>query len=234
MIKKTLLFFISIFVLISCEKNNSNRSLTIKLNEDLHQELLNQYSFNDINVKVYDNKNDWANESNELFSGKLNNNGVIEINDIRLTGQNYYLDIFTDDMKWNNWGDNKFEESFSSTIFIILGIKPFVGEWNLSSINQQGNENLVRIPLNISIQKDFKVNFTDSVNGEIVTVKYDITNIIDNGYFDMEINENQTNNSEYIYPSEWFIYYVNEFDFIIMPNRSISDNTAIEYTYTKE
>lgn len=233
MIKKSLLFFVSVFTFISCEDDISNPKATFKLDEDLHQELLNQYSFDEINVKVYENENNWINESNELFSGKLNNNGTIEIDDIELIGHSYYIDIFTDDRKWNNWGDNEFKASFNSTNFLVLGIKPFVGEWNLSDINQQGSEALIRTPLTISIQKDFKLNFTDNINGEIVNIEYDIINIISEGYFDMEIIENQTNNLAYTYPSEWFLYYVDELDFIIMPNTSISDNTAVEYIYSK-
>ncbi len=76
MIKKSLLFFVSVFTFISCEDDISNPKATFKLDEDLHQELLNQYSFDEINVKVYENENNWINVCNSRivrnYSSKTN------------------------------------------------------------------------------------------------------------------------------------------------------------------
>ncbi len=104
------------------------------------------YSLSDINIDIYSSKDNYVNEVNPVYEGKLNSEGTIELNEGIESGVLYYVDIYTDDNVISNWSPSS--GAFSSdplesvsyesnefsgipiTVFLVTNTKAFLGEWS--------------------------------------------------------------------------------------------------------
>lgn len=162
--------------------------LWLKIQED-HFDNYPQYTYQDINIVVYKNSGDWANEKNEIFKGTFDENGEIDIKDL---DQNfYYVDIFSDDSFLSNWDD--IPESGSSgggnllylktnetsnipnNIIFNEGIKKRVGHWEFYEGGELGvpYDTEDRLFLDMDIYKDYRLVVTDSYKEKIYKAYYE-------------------------------------------------------------
>lgn len=195
--KKLLLFFITVvflFISNSCsDSNNEQLSITPKLHLKLSY-LPTGYKFDDFNVKIYKNKENYNNETSSIFSGKFNANGEIEINSGIEKETLYYIDVFSSDGILNNWGSNKpvgstefelIQTEYSSPKIIdviLLENRKLIGTWNFL---EYPNHNYhkphdLTIRKKLIINKDLSIISYEEFNNVTYKLKYEITNLNNN------------------------------------------------------
>ncbi len=154
------------------------------------------YSLSDINIDIYSSKDNYVNEVNPVYEGKLNSEGTIELNEGIESGVLYYVDIYTDDNVISNWSPSS--GAFSSdplesvsyesnefsgipiTVFLVTNTKAFLGEWSFVGYNEQLNsygphDRTERTKL--VIRKDFSAESFETFNGVSYSINYMITGV---------------------------------------------------------
>ncbi len=236
MIKKLLLALVSILALsCSSEYEPPAPRLWFQLSE-FEEELQNKYSFSDINYKIYNTQEEWAQETNALFSGKFDETGELTIENLP-GSKEYYVDIYTDDNFLSNWGLN-FSDSSSMAVFrsnegsglphgfnINKSSKTALGEWRLNQVIQQGgpSPSQDRTFVDLTINKDFEVIITDSIEGVEYKAKYTIMSMRDDR-LDLELKSVSPRFNE-LFRDEAVISIVDENESIILSFEGIN----IEY-----
>jgi len=238
-IAKFLLVLFTTLLFNSCE-NNDESKLVPKLNLKIpsSNNISKESRFEEIIVKVYDSKNNWLNESGEIFSGNFDQDGKIEIPNKSLVDEKeYYIDAYTPNRIFSNWGSNIYKattatDSFQNIFFSSNGSK-FLGEWKFSSIINQRSEDLIKTPISLEITKDFKLNLIDEINGQLINVNYEITNIISE-QLQLNLIKVDPKPEDYTYITEWFVNYVTETDSMRFPTSNFDFKIGDDYAYTRK
>lgn len=181
--KKLLLLFITVF-LYQCSNNDLPKKgeLSFKI-QKIPENVQDKYSFTDLNIDVYTNKEDYLNETNKIYSGKFNSEGKFTLSENIKFNHHYFVDIYTNDNYLSNWGyinNNPFSSvEYEHSIQLNEGLKVFLGKWNFSKYNQthSGHTNHDRTERKkFKINKDLSVISTEEYNNIEFIVKYEIIN----------------------------------------------------------
>ncbi len=220
---KYFIFCLTGMLLISCgnsDEGTLEAFLTLEVNAN--DKWSENYTFTDLNIRVYGNKSDWIDESNELFSGNFDETGKINLTNIGLIPeQEVYVDVFTTDNVWSNWGDNLFE---TGTYFINLHSTAVIGVWDFSFIRNQINNMPENMPKSFTISKDLKLNMTFE-NNEIQ--RFLITSVYENG---MDIKMDEC--SPVFYAYEGIVIYNDETEELYLP--ILSGDPGTEYVFKEK
>ncbi len=168
-----LLGFLAVITSCSDDEQEATQGLSIIL-QPLDSRFSDQYSFSDMNIRVYANKADWIAEINTIYTGKFDDTGEIFISDIPLEqDRDYYVDVFSDDKVLNNLSVSgrtereydyifrtKPEGDFGTQIFLRSN-PDIVGDWKFISTFFSDDFN-TRFPVSVNVTKDFNVTITDS------------------------------------------------------------------------
>ncbi len=149
----------------------------------------------DLNLKMYKSREDYVNETNPVYSGKVTASGEMEITQGIKKNTIYYIDIFSGDSYLSNWEDcidivddiftncdakNRSNEISNIPLEINLyrGRRQFINTWefiNYSHIDgdlgQATDRRLVKI------KKDLTVESTEFVNNVEYKVVFKITRL---------------------------------------------------------
>lgn len=184
----TLMMLGFLLITTSCSDDEQEvvQGLAIRL-QSFDSRLSDEYSFSDINIRVYANKADWMAETNTLYSGKFDDTGVLFISSIPLEqDRDYYADIFSDDNVLSNLSVSingvreydyifrtKPEGSFETQVSLET-YPDIVGDWKF--LNTSSSEaSQIRFPVSINITKDFNVTVTDTtVSGSPIIREFKI------------------------------------------------------------
>ncbi|WP_291967986.1 hypothetical protein [Maribacter sp.] len=179
--KKIIFTCLSIVCLFSCSSNDAEEQLNVvNIQLDLSQvdEYSNAYDYTDFKVAVYDSKEDYFNEANTMFSGKVDASGKISISE-DLEDKSYYVDIYTEDKVLSNWevmdidvdasnvikfSPTSTNESYS-TVYMTDN-RRFVGNWSFLSYENINNDNEERThKVFLSINKEYTATSYETYEG---------------------------------------------------------------------
>ncbi len=191
-------------LLVNCGSDDAELTPRLWLQvQEIPADVSDSYSFEDLNIKVYKSKDDYNQETNAVYSGKLDASGELEITNGIEKGIAYYVDIYSDDNVLSNWevslasfDPNDALTTYTSNensglainILLTKGSRHFVGTWNFSDYNSShfGHETHDRtVRTTLTINKDFSVVSKETYNDKTFTVNYGI-----NGVFDGQLSLN--------------------------------------------
>lgn len=189
-VKKKLGLILIVVLIIGCGSDDSSPTprLWIQVPE-FPEGVAADYALTDINIDIYRSKDDYVNEVNPLYTGKLNASGELEVTNGIEKEVFYYIDLYTDDNVVSNWaaaGANfndplelvKYKSNeFSGlpiTIYLTTNTKVFLGEWDFVSYNAThfGHETHDRTErTKLIIRKDFTAETFEMYNNTLFNVK---------------------------------------------------------------
>lgn len=187
---KKLLLLITIINFFACSSSDSipkEGVLNIKINE-IPSDLQNTYSYTDLNIGIYSNKEDYLNETNAIYAGNFDSEGKITISNNIKNNHIYFVDIYTNDNHLSNWSYTDLDKvnftdgniliaannhDFFETIYLEKESRILIGEWKFAGYNGHNHTAHDRTEkLKLIINKDFSISTYEKYNNVNYTVNY--------------------------------------------------------------
>lgn len=188
-----LLFFV--VLLSGCDSDSLPSPRLWIQGPEIPTAVVGNYTLTDLNVDIYRSKEDYVNEVNPVYNGKLDAAGEVEVTQGIEKGVSYFVDIYTDDSVVSNWYpasasssdplelvkyvSNEFSE-IPMAIFLTTYTKTLLGEWNFVNYNATHfghgpHDRTERTKL--IIHKDFTVETFEMYNNTSFNIKSIISSI---------------------------------------------------------
>lgn len=239
--KKIAFLLLSFIHFLSCtteETINNTASINIQINT-IPEKYKDIYSFNDLKVRVYLDKDLYINENSSFFSGTIDSTGKISITGHLNANQYYYVDIYTEDKVLSNWHptnlDTDSSEKIEDTNMIVLAAKEnpefnynisindfraFIGKWEF--FNYEFPKDYDRATRKeLIVTKDFTVKSFEYFNNVNYIFHYE--------YFSNELAHLYTDPSLDGYP-----FYQNIKNYYPTLSYNHDDKTLLFTDYTNE
>jgi len=191
---KKIVFLFVLCILCGCSSDDIEKEAFLKLQiAKIPDNVSDIYSFTDIHITIYTDKNDYLNETNPFYSGKFDTQGKVTISNGIERGKIYYIDIYTNDNYLSNWKYVDFDTTTTDGNILISGFteddysgfdgfskiylneksKMLIGTWNFIGYGHHNHSDHDRTErTKLVIGKDFSITSYEKYATTDYTVQY--------------------------------------------------------------